>query len=179
MSYFVFVDNSNVWIEGKIASAVSKGWAKSPSLAHSAKIEDTSWRIDFGKLLNFVTSGNISNVKHAILFGSKPPANDSLWNAMRNAKFEVEALDRNFANKEKAIDTGIVQRIDKCLYREAEKGDIFILILGDKDFIHSVQAIRAENCISKVAFWENASAELISEADEFINLTPNISAISH
>lgn len=98
---------------------------------------------------------------------------------MADAQFEVEALDRNFANKEKAIDTGIVQRIAKCLYREAKEGDVFILVMGDKDFIHSVQAIRAENCVAKVAFWDNASGELVSEADEYIDLTSNIAKITH
>lgn len=28
MGYYVFVDNSNVWIEGKYASAVRKGLAR-------------------------------------------------------------------------------------------------------------------------------------------------------
>ena len=98
---------------------------------------------------------------------------------MENANFEVSALDRNFANKEKAIDTGIVQRIDRCLYRDAKEGDIFVLVLGDKDFIHSVQAIREEKCVARVAFWDNASGELVSEADEYLNLTPNIQKITH
>ncbi len=179
MAYFVFVDNSNVWIEGKIASAVSKGWVKNTYEAHDKGAEDSAWRIDFGKLLDFVTGGNIADVKHAILFGSKPPLHDSLWNAMAAANFEVEALDRNNANKEKAIDTGIVQRIDKCLYREAQEGDVFVLVMGDKDFIHSVHAIQAEKCIAKVAFWDNASGELVSEADEYTNLTPHIAEITH
>lgn len=179
MSYYVFVDNSNVWIEGKYASAVSKGWAGSTYEAHKAGAEDVSWRLDFGKLLDFVTDGNIKDVKHAVLFGSKPPLHDTLWKAMESAKFEVEALDRNFANKEKAIDTGIVQRIDKFLYREAQEGDVFILVMGDKDFIHSVQAIQAEKCTANVAFLDNASGELISEADNFIDLTPNIDKITH
>lgn len=179
MAYYVFVDNSNVWIEGKFVSAVAKGWAKNTYEAHSKGAEDSAWRIDFGKLLSFATDGHVADVKRAILFGSKPPLNDSLWSAMKHAQFEVSPLNRNVANKEKAIDTGIVQKIDRCLYKEAEEGDIFILIMGDKDFIHSVQAIREEKCVAKVVFWDNASGELISEADEFINLTPSIAQITH
>lgn len=179
MSYFVFVDNSNVWIEGKIASAVAKGWAKNSVAAHMQKIEDKSWRIDFGKLLNCVTYGNIQDIKKAVLFGSKPPHNDSLWNAMAHAQFEVVALDRNVAGKEKAVDTGIIARIDKALYKQASAGDTFVLVMGDKDFILALEAIREENCSSVVAFWDNASAELISEADCFIDLTPKITEISY
>lgn len=98
---------------------------------------------------------------------------------MRQAQFEVVVLDRSIANKEKAIDTGIVQKIDKTLYQEAQKDDIFVLVMGDKDFLPSVQAIREEKCICHIAFWDNASAELISEADSFIDLTPEIAAITH
>ena len=179
MSFFVFVDNSNVWIEGKIASAVAKRWAKNHIEAHRKKIEDCSWRIDFGRLLSCVTGGHVADIKKAVLFGSKPPHNDSLWNAMANANFEVIALDRNVAGKEKAIDTGIINRIDKSLYREATAGDTFVLVMGDKDFIPALDAIREEGCSSVVAFWNNASGELISEADYFIDLTPKIKDISH
>ena len=179
MSYFVFVDNSNVWIEGKIASAVAKCWAKNPVAAHIQKIEDKSWRIDFGKLLRCVTQNNIVDIKKAVLFGSKPPHNDSLWSAMAKAQFEVIALDRNVAGKEKAVDTGIINRIDKALYKEASAGDTFVLVMGDKDFIPALEAIREEGCLSVLAFWDNASAELIGEADCFIDLTSQITEISH
>ncbi len=179
MSYFVFVDNSNVWIEGKIASAVAKGWASNSSEAHEKKIEDTAWRIDFGKLLNFVTNGNISEIKRAVLFGSKPPYNDSLWKAMSKAQFEVVSLDRNAAGKEKAIDTGIISQIDRAIYKQSTEGDIFVLVMGDKDFKPALETIRDEKCSSIVAFWDNASAELVSEADDYLNLTPNIKAITH
>ena len=179
MSYFVFVDNSNVWIEGKFASAVAQGWAKNIYDAHSRKCDDRAWRIDFGKLLNCVTNGNISNIKKAVLFGSKPPHNDSLWKAMANAQFEVVALDRNVANKEKAVDTGITAKIAKSLYKDASEGDTFVLVMGDKDFKPALEAIREENCKSVVAFWDNAAAELIGEADEFIDLTPLIENITY
>ena len=68
MSYFVFVDNSNVWIEGKVASAVAKGYAANTVDAHQRGIEDSSWRIDFGKLLNCVTGGNTTDIKRAVLY---------------------------------------------------------------------------------------------------------------
>lgn len=71
MSYFVFVDNSNVWIEGKFASAVARGWAKNTVDAHMLNIQDASWRLDFGKLLQCVTSGHVHDIKKAVLFGSK------------------------------------------------------------------------------------------------------------
>ena len=178
MSYFVFVDNSNVWIEGKFVAGVKNGWAANIFEAHQKRAQDDSWRIDFGKLLAFVTDNHTADVKRAILYGSKPPENDSLWKAMKDAQFEVSALDRNVANKEKAVDTSIVQEIAKCLYREATEGDVFVLVMGDKDFVPSVSAIRNEKCVAKVAFWSQASGELVGEADEFINLTEHFDEIT-
>lgn len=179
MAYFVFVDNSNVWIEGKVASAVAKGFVKNTVEAHQKNIEDSSWRIDFGKLLDVVTDGNVKDVKKAVLFGSRPPHNDSLWKAMQEAQYEVVALDRNAAGKEKAVDTGIISRIDKALYKEAAEGDAFVLVMGDKDFKPAIESIREEKCKSIVAFWNNASGELVSEADEYIDLTQKITEITH
>ena len=179
MSYFVFVDNSNVWIEGKYASAVSKGYASNVYEAHEKGLQDNAWRLDYGKLLRLVTKNNTGDIKHAIMFGSKPPKNDSLWNAIKASQFEVVALDRNINNKEKAVDTGIVQEIAKYLYRYAHEGDTFVLVMGDKDFIPSVKAIQDEKCDAVVAFWNNASGEIISEASSYIDLTPHLTQITY
>ena len=179
MAYFIFVDNSNVWIEGKVASAVAKGYASNPVDAHQKMIEDSSWRIDYGKLLSVVTDGDTASIKKAVLFGSKPPHNDSLWNAIKAQQYEVVALDRNVAGKEKAVDTGIISKIDKTLYRESAKGDVFGLVMGDKDFKPALDSIREEKCQSVVAFWNNASGELISEADKYVDLTNRLAEITY
>ena len=85
MSYYVFVDNSNVWIEGKFVSAVKKGFAKNIYEAHEHFCQDDGWAIDFGLLLYAVTETNVDEVNEAILFGSKPTDKDSLWNAMKKS----------------------------------------------------------------------------------------------
>ena len=179
MGYHIFVDNSNVWIEGQYASAVNKKQANNMSDAHDNNVKDDSWRIDFGKLLDLVTDKNPMDIKTALLLGSKPPRNDTLWNTAKSAGFEVELLTRNAQNREKAIDTGIVQKLDKCLYRKATEGDIFILVAGDKDFIHSIRAIREENLTARVVFWDNISGELKAEANEFIDLSQRIQEITY
>ena len=179
MSYFVFVDNSNVWIEGKYASAVFQKWVNNMYEAHNTNAIDNGWRIGFGKLLNLVTDNNPTDVKKALLLGSRPPHQDSFWNIVKNSGFDVETLDRNANNREKAIDTGIVQKIDKFLYCESKESDTFVLVAGDKDFIHSIRAIREEKRTARVVFWNNISAELKAEADEFIDLSQNLQAISY
>ena len=179
MNYHVFVDNSNLWIEGQFASAVAKGLANNMSDAHERNVNDSTWRVDFGKLLELVVGGRVEDIKTAVLFGSKPPDNDSLWNIAKHVGFEVDCKTRNFSNKEKAVDTGMVQRIDKCLYRQAQADDIFVIVAGDRDFAPSVYAIKEENMSVVVAFWDNAANELKLATDSFINLTEKINYVRY
>ena len=179
MDYYVFVDNSNLWIEGQFASAVAKSFARNMSDAHERNVNDSTWRVDFGKLLELVVEGHVADIKTAMLFGSKPPDNDSLWNMAKHSGFEVDCKPRNFSNKEKAVDTGMVQRIDKCLYRQAKEGDTFVIVAGDRDFAPSVYAIKEEKMSAVVAFWDNAANELKLATDVFINLTEKVNYIKY
>lgn len=179
MAYHVFVDNSNLWIEGKYVSAVLKGLAKNLDDAHINKIEDREWRIDFGKLLRLVTNDDSANIKIAMIFGSKPPDNDSLWAVAKSCGLEPKVHERNFANKEKKVDTDMTHQIAKCLLRESTAGDIFVIVTGDKDFMPSIEEIKAEGRISHLAFWNHAAWELKDAADKFIDLTENINAITY
>lgn len=178
MGYYVFVDNSNVWIEGKFLSAVKKGMAENISEAHKKKISDKTWKMDFGKLLECVVDGNLQDVKEAIIVGSKPTQKDSLWNAMSKAGFNVKAEQRNASNREKKIDTGIVQKINRKLYKESEEDDVFVLVLGDSDYVPVIEDIKEEKRKVKVAFWDNVAGEIVTAADEYLNLNNCFEKIS-
>lgn len=107
MASLVYVDNSNVWIEGMHVSAVARGLALDVFDAAQNKICDYDWKFDFGKLLEFA-GGERKNIKRAVLFGSEPPKNDSLWVAAEHQGFEVVTYQRSKDNKEKKIDTDVV-----------------------------------------------------------------------
>ena len=179
MKCYVFVDNSNVWIEGKYVSAVKKGLARDIVDAHNKKACDNSWKMDFGKLLNCIVDGNTSSVEEAIIVGSKPTQKDSLWKAMETAGFKFETQQRNASNREKKIDTGIVQKINDKLYDASEEGDIFILAMGDKDYVPVVETIERKGRVCKIAFWGNVAGELVAAASEYLNLDDHLDEISH
>lgn len=179
MSYFVFVDNSNIWIEGKYVSAVKKGYANNIYEAHSKNCQDNSWAIDFGRLLYAVTDTNVADIKDAVLFGSKPTDKDSLWKAMESVGFKVVNIPRNVANKEKKVDTGIVAEILRTLYTKAEEGDEFILLMGDADFVPVMEQIAERKMSTTIAFWSHASGELKAAADRFIDLNAIIDKITY
>ena len=179
MAELIYIDNSNVFIEGQRVSAIKKGMVLNIHDAIVNKVLDSGYRLDFGKLYHFLTGGDHNNVKRAILFGSRPPENDSVWNAPKKAGFEVELEDRNVANKEKKIDTGIVTRMVEDSYDLANKEiDTITLVAGDGDYVPVVKRLRARGFNVDVAFWDHASAELKRECTRFIPLNQHLVALS-
>lgn len=170
MASLVYVDNSNVWIEGMHVSAVKNGLALNVYDAAANKICDYNWKFDFGKLLHFA-GGEKDNIKRAMLFGSRPPQNDSLWDIARKNGFEVIAYDRNIRNREKKIDTDIVSTMIEDSYEIVDKlVDEIVLVAGDKDYIPAIEKLQKRSIRVVLCFWGHAAQELIDVVDEYYNL---------
>ena len=89
------------------------------------------------------------------------PSNDSLWNIAESAGFEVIVEDRNAANKEKKIDTGIVTEIMADAFEVATKGeDTITLVAGDGDFVPPVKTLTSRGYVVDVVFWGQAPSAL-------------------
>ncbi len=177
MADWIYVDNSNVFIEGKRVSAVQKGLALDVYEAMDNRIVDNDWRLSFGKLYNFVAGNEKGHTARAMLFGSRPPENDAIWDIARDAGFEVVTHDRNRANREKKIDTGIVAALTRDAYRDAAPGDTFTLVSGDGDYVPAVEQLVADGFVVDVVFWEHASKELVDACSSFTSLNPHLNLI--
>lgn len=176
MASLVYVDNSNVWIEGMHVSAVAKGLALDVWDAQTNRIFDQSWKFDFGRLYEFAGG---EAVKKAFLYGSRPPPNDSLWNVAKARGFEVVVFDRNVANKEKKIDTKIATDMTSHAYSIAKVGeDEFTLVAGDTDYVPVVEQLRSLGFKVDVCFWRHASSELRKAATRFVELDPWLDYLS-
>jgi uncharacterized LabA/DUF88 family protein len=153
-------------------SAVQQRVAPDIITAMNGNILDYGWKLDFGKLFDFA-GGNQSDVKRAILYGSRPPANDSLWEVARRKGFEVIVHDRNVRNKEKKIDVNIATDIVADSYEvlDIEKDEI-TLVAGDKDYVPTIERLRRRNIRFEVAFWEHAAHELKATCTKFVSLDP-------
>lgn len=179
MAEYLYVDNSNVFIEAQHLSAVSKGLAKSLTDAHTNNICDQTYRLDFGKLYNFVLGSNTTVPSRAVLYGSKPPQNDSVWYMAEKAGFEVVTKERNVANKEKMIDTGIVtEMLFDVMSRVDKKNDVISLIAGDADYVPPVERLTAEGYTVNVVFWSHAARQLKLACTHFINLNSHLKKLS-
>jgi uncharacterized LabA/DUF88 family protein len=168
----LYVDNSNVWIEGMHVAAAKHGHAPDVWAAVQQRICDYNWTIDFGKLFQFA-GGDRAEVKKAALFGSRPPKNDSLWAAAERHGFEVIVYDRNVADHEKKIDTDIVATMIEDSYELLTVGeDEITLVAGDSDYIPAIEKMKKRKIPVHVVFWGHAARELKEAATKFINLDP-------
>jgi hypothetical protein len=174
MANLLYVDNSNVWIEGMHVAAFAHGVAPDVWSAVQNKICDYSWKLDFGKLFQFA-GGDRAAVKKAALFGSRPPQNDSVWDAARRHGFEVTTYDRNVANHEKKIDTDIVATMIEDSFVIGVPGeDEITLVSGDADYVPAVEKLKQRGYTVDVVFWGHAARELKHAASRFINLDPHL-----
>jgi len=169
MANLVYVDNSNVWIEGMHVAAYANGMAPSVWDAVQNRICDNNWKIDFGKLFAFA-GGDKADVRKAALFGSRPPQNDSLWDAARRNGFNVITYDRNVANHEKKIDTDIATTMIEDSFLILQPGDEMTLVAGDSDYVPAIEKLKARGIPVHVVFWKHASRELKQIASSFTEL---------
>ena len=66
MAEFLYVDNSNVFIEGKRVSAVKRGIALSIEDAIRSRVLDNDYRMDFGRLHDLIAGREPSQIKRAV-----------------------------------------------------------------------------------------------------------------
>ena len=151
-------------------AAVKSGLAPNLSAALDGNICDHSYKIDFGRLFQFA-GGAKAEVGRAVLFGSRPPPNDSLWVSAKAKGFEVVVFDRNVKNREKKIDTSIVTEMvtDSFQLMNAKKDEI-TLVAGDGDYVPAIDSLRSRGFVFHVVFWGHASGALKAATTKFINL---------
>jgi hypothetical protein len=174
---FVYVDNSNVWIEGQRAPSAQVG-AFDPD---GQLVLDPSWRYDFGELYQ-IACPSTEAIGRSLLIGSRPPANDSLWDLARDNGFEVELYDRNASNREKRVDTGIVTKLISDAYEHMlphVPEATAVLVAGDGDYVPAVEQLKRLGIKVRIVFWTHGlSRDLRTMADEFIALDDYFSQLT-
>ncbi len=147
-----------------------------PGVPDTARPRATArWSYDFGRLYELACPPG-EQIGRSVLFGSRPPSNDSLWQRARAEWFEVKVFDRNAGNREKQVDTGLATlMVEDCYkYMRPERGDMAVLVAGDGDFVPPVRSVQSRGLTVRVVFWRHGtSRELRRAADEFIELDPH------
>ena len=156
---YPFVDNSNVLIEGcRLAEMKRKG------RSWRSAFTDQSYEIDWGKFLYVVAEKDTRGLADIpVLYGSRPPDEDSVWQRIRDDGFDLKLFDRNIRNKEKGVDVEMAMDIADLLHRVTSP-KIIVMAAGDADFIPAVERAKAKgwtvevwSCASGVASCSHAS----------------------
>ena len=154
---FVFIDNSNMFIQGTHAIAALEDAGKWDAQRTTRQL--TNARIDYGALLRVVLKErHLGGVP--LLVGSRPPPNDTLWEKLKAQGLEVKVFDRNAANKEKKVDTFIVAEVMETLYTASPGGPggcTVALVAGDGDYEPLADKIVAKGWNLEVYFWRTGA----------------------
>lgn len=174
MDQNLYLDNSNVFIEGQRVSAARE--RKGKSLTQDF---DREYRLDFGKLIE-ITCGFYADLGKLKFYGSEPPPTDSVWKAAKQHGFENKIFQRSKYNKEKMVDTQLTVDLMKDIYTTLKPDtDRIIIVAGDADFVPAIQAAREKGFYVKVAFWEQASRAIKEAASEFMPLNGHLTDLTH
>ena len=158
---YAFVDNSNVWIEGKKVA----GRKARPPVPSNYR-----YRVEYGKLLEHILDGReLAAVPK--LYGSEPPPNDSLWNLIRAKGYDVTVFKRNIFKKEKGLDMRMGLDIGRLVIKERPVGTV-VMVAGDADYVQVAIDAHTEGWKIESWYWSNAARTLKTAVDRFESLNP-------
>ena len=163
-----FVDNSNVLIEGQRFSEMNRKFRTKLSA-----FTDDDYQIDWGKFLYVVKEQDSRGLAEVpILYGSRPPDEDSVWDRIRDDGFDVKVFDRNIRNKEKGVDMEMGMDIAERIYTTQPR--IMVVAAGDADYIPAIERAKSKGWPVEVWFWSNAAGELKKAASRFCPLDKHL-----
>ncbi|RIA90968.1 NYN domain-containing protein [Glomus cerebriforme] len=140
---YVFIDHSNVFIQGKKSTSIKK-----------------ASDIDYVKLLEIVLNGRKTGQNPIIVgsYGAKDDPRDQFWERLRMNGFTVTLFERKF--KEKSVDARIIVDICKSIFTRSEPATI-ILIAGDRDYECSLSEARNLGWDVEIWFWRKGFAQIL------------------
>ncbi|KAH6663936.1 hypothetical protein F5X68DRAFT_161167 [Plectosphaerella plurivora] len=143
---YVYIDNSNLWIQGQ------RTWASRHGLR-----TDPVWRFDAGKVISLIESHlepveDDEEVRTQVnLYGSSPPPVDTVWRAIAAKNVSVSTFARSALTGK---DTRAVR--DMMLGESSE----FVIISGDSDLYPAAAAIAECGFVVHIWSWDNALASI-------------------
>eukprot|EP01128_Nolandella_sp_AFSM9_P001003 TRINITY_DN1111_c0_g1_i2.p1 TRINITY_DN1111_c0_g1~~TRINITY_DN1111_c0_g1_i2.p1 ORF type:complete len:444 (-),score=18.34 TRINITY_DN1111_c0_g1_i2:181-1512(-) len=149
----VFLDDSNLWIEGQKRAADN---LKDPIS------KDVRYRVDFGKLMHVITSARRDYAvtdSAGFLYGSLPPSHDSMWRKAGERGFKLFLFQRS-QNGEKEVDTSIVAGITKAALLCEGKRITFVVITGDRDLLPAINEASESGHFTEVWAWSHSASNV-------------------
>jgi hypothetical protein len=116
---FIFWDNSNIFISGKMAASEIEGQDAYYQL-----------RLQFDNILKLASAGR--DIEYAIAVGSVPPELRHVWNKMEQLGIKVELHERGSdSNKEQAVDQALQVHMLRTAFDNNGTPGIVVMLTGD------------------------------------------------
>lgn len=152
---FIYVDDSNMWIEAKKLAA---------NKLNLKCVEDPRLRLDIGKVTDVIA--NNRKVTWGILYGSEPPPIDSVWQKIRERGWKVITTQRSsFTGKEKQVDHQMVADITALVSGCIVKGKI-VMVSGDADMIPAISKSLQMKWSTEIWMWGNGVSNALKQLAE-------------
>jgi len=145
-SVYLFIDNSNVYIQGKKVTA------------RREDVNEHLVQIDYGKLVETAQDGRRMGAVPVVV-GSIPPPKDTIWAKLRNLGYSVTVFERNFLNREKEVDSEVSLRISDTIHSYVP-GTV-VLIAGDGDYGPIFRRVLDKNWRIEIWFWTDGNKILM------------------
>jgi uncharacterized LabA/DUF88 family protein len=136
-------------------------------------------RRDFSQFLDQLAEGR--NIRAAILVGSRPPPNDTIWNLATQGGFKVITHDRDASNKEKAVDTELVAQ-GTLLIATTPSPAVLVIASGDRDFLPLVNVAHQQGWTVEMASFSNCfspNGQMAMAVDRVRPLDGSLDLIGH
>lgn len=152
---FIYVDDSNMWIEAKKLAA---------NKLNLKCVEDPRLRLDIGKVTDVIA--NNRKVAWGTLYGSEPPPIDSVWQKIRERGWKVITTQRSsFTGKEKQVDHQMVADITALVSGCIVKGKI-VMVSGDADMIPAISKSLQMKWSTEIWMWGNGVSNALKQLAE-------------
>lgn len=155
---YLFIDDSNIFIEGQRTAA-----NRTPSDATAR----ARFRIDFGRLLEWVTDGR--TLSDVYLVGSRPPEMDTFWKILPSKGIRPKIFDRQ-SGREKGVDHDLVAEMIETSVREEKTDGVIALVAGDGDYRSTLDRLKGKGWTLEVYFWSSGCSTLIRNTPWYFDL---------
>ena len=168
MELSLYIDNSNLFIEMRRVAQLVFNY--DDELLRRV-------RVDYGELLDYVRKDR--SLIEAVLVGSKPPPNDSLWQRLRQLGIELKIYERSpITDREREVDQELVNCIRDTMEARKPPG-VIALISGDGGYVTTLQRCIARGWTVETYFWRQAATALKRlDGATFYNLNPDFEMIT-
>ena len=119
------------------------------------------------------------DLKEAILVGSKPPPNDSLWARLSQLGIALKIYERSaLTDREREVDQELVNCIRDTMESSQPPG-VIALVSGDGGYVTTLERCVTRGWTVETYFWRQAATSLKRlNGATFFNLNPDFEKIT-